>query len=529
MKIFLLIAVIYLLFPLSISAAEQNFVTYVIPVRGLEYWRNKDVEQISTLKALTLPLAAKTWLLQFDALIDDRIMVQLDKSSGNEYGVFLEVTPKLAEAAFVGYDWESEKWERADKLFLSGYQVSDRKKLIDKLMDTYHQKFNSYPESVGAWYIDGWSLNYLQTKYQIKAVLGLADQYLTDGYQVWGQYVGYPYYPSITDVHEPALNNQDKIDLVKIQWAMREPLLSYGSGINYSNYSTQVNDYVRYHHLDQKYLEKLLKTYTFQVKAPVSQITIGIEAGELDQKYFTDLEDQISQINNLKLTALTMSHFAQKYKQAYPDVSPQINIYSEEAGRRIDWIMSPEYRLGKITSEGKTQIVDFRQYHQSSYLDDDYYLPDKRKNLYRIIPAEVDNISMRNVAENINVENQPRNIKKSLSLHPFRWLPDIRYSFLNKRFVFGISISPTTLYGIDLNKKEIGKLEYNFRVLQAFKNLHKIRDWVYISNKRSRDQLQDFANHPGLSDKDADYGINNLQIELTKPKLFESSYYYVAK
>jgi lysyl-tRNA synthetase class 2 len=86
---------------------------------------------------------------------------------------------------------ETDSWHRANVLFLSGYELRERKVLIDKLFKEYKDKFGKYPLSVGAWWIDAYSLNYMKSKYDIKAILVCADQFSTDGYQIWGQNISF--------------------------------------------------------------------------------------------------------------------------------------------------------------------------------------------------------------------------------------------------------------------------------------------------------------------------------------------------
>src|SRR3990167_2952156 len=112
-----------------VEAADKNAVIFVSVVRGREFWRaGRDLEYLKRQKELLenrgIP---NTWLVQYDGLLDQQIVDEITRDVGAEKGMFLEVTLKLSLAAFVNYDWMSEKWERADKVFVSGYEVLERK------------------------------------------------------------------------------------------------------------------------------------------------------------------------------------------------------------------------------------------------------------------------------------------------------------------------------------------------------------------------------------------------------------------
>ncbi len=528
MVILFLLMAMFLAVP--VTAAENNYAVYVVPVRGREFWRvTKELTGLTDIIDLTLRYQiATTYLLQYDAMLDGQILDNLPP--GSEKGLFLEVTPKLARAAFVNYPWESEKWERADKLFLSGYEPADRKKLVDTVMSKFKEVFGYYPESVGAWYIDGWSLEYLHGGYGVGVVLGVADQYLTDGYQVWGQYVGAPYYPSRGSVLEPALNKDDKIEVVKLQWAPRQPLLSYGAGGGFSNYSAQVNDYARFHGLGRNYLESVIRPYTLDLAGKVGQITLGIEAGELESRYLPDLQSQIQTALDLGLEFMTMSSFAKVYSQAYPDVSPTVKLTSQVGAAKIEWEMSPEYRLGILEKDGQRTVVDLRYYHSSCYLDNDRYQADRRQNLYRVVPAVYDRVGLGNSGSEVAgpgpacTANKPPRINWRDRIRMFlgQLVPDIRASKLEGKWVFGLRVDPEILC-------LIGCVKYSYPYLEAFLNLGRFRYPDIDIYARQEDQLQKGGWTGSAMPKGTEYGIEAMGQELGKPKEFENSYYWVAK
>lgn len=550
-KTLLVFAFLILTTTTAAFSADQNYATFVSPVRGREYWRQGlDISYLTKqIEILNNNKIQSTWLLQYDALEDSEIIQKLKGQTNDEFGLFLEITPKLAKNCFVNYDLLGERWEQANKLFLSAYEIGDRKKLIDNSFEKFKEIFSYYPKSVGAWYIDGWSLNYMLQKYQIASVLGLSDQYTTDGYQVWGQYLGAPFYPSIKTPLEPAQNLNDKLIIVKIQWAPRHPLLSFGIGPEFSNFSTQVNDYYSYHKLGKEYFKNLLDIYTKNIKGKLSQITLGIETGEINQNDFGVLDNQLKIALSSKIKFFTMTDFAKIYKETYPDLSPEITISASGKNNEITYISSPQYRIAVLKENGNQKIVDLRFYNQSPYFDNDQTLPDKRQNLYRVVPAIIDDLSLQNsldIGKNqITLERDKiivgdktfsskiikdnnhgevsfvSKIKSILA----KLIPDIRASKIEGRFVFGLKTNPETLVGF---KNFIpGIYHYPFPILEYFLNLNKFKNPKIDLYARQENELEPFKNLGKVIKKDSSYGTEKLNEELGKKKLFENSFYIV--
>jgi hypothetical protein len=421
-KQFLFVFVVLFFFSTSVKAADSNYVTLVFPVRAPEYWRiggdpKNFTNLLNLVKKTNLP---STWLLHYDVLTSS-MSAQLKQLPGSEIGLFLEVTRHLAQDSLVKYDWEHNSWSSAYRVFLSGYELGERRRMIDKAFAAYKQEFSFYPSSYGAWYIDVSSLLYIKNKYGAKAVLGLADQYSTDGYQTWGQYLNSPYIVSKKSAIEPARNIEDSTGVVKLQWAPREPTLGLGNSVNSSNYSAQVNDYHRHKGLDIKYFQNLLEDITTKSLGVVSQAVIGIEVGELEEKYFPQMELQLSAVQKLvkdgKINADTMSGFSKKYLAKYQVSPPTVmGSYSKDASSW--WYFDPDYRLGISVSSDSAHITDLRFYHHSDYADNDQTQKDIRQNLVRLVPAFVDRTVLNN---DILITKNPVEIEKSLDYLQIKW------------------------------------------------------------------------------------------------------------
>ncbi|WP_285010858.1 hypothetical protein [Pedobacter faecalis] len=189
------------------------------------------VEQVKMMKAYKL---GGTFLLQYDALMDNRYQ-QLLKSlprDSFEIGGWWELPQPLVEKA--GLKWRGRyPWDwHANVGFSTGYTPVEREKLIDVYMKDFKAVFGYYPKSVGSWFIDAHSLNYMYNKYKIVASSNCKDQYGTDGYTLWGGYWNQAYYPSKINAYMPAQteNNQTPVPIFRMLGS--DPIRQYDTGIS---------------------------------------------------------------------------------------------------------------------------------------------------------------------------------------------------------------------------------------------------------------------------------------------------------
>lgn len=372
-KLFIVFFFLFSLFFIpSTFAADNAFVSIVNPIRGKDFWDLKNTQpetavggQISILQKFNL---SATWLIRFDALDDQNIIQELKKRPLDEKGLFLEVTPTWTTEARVKYQ-QSNSWHSAGSAFLTGYERAEREKLIDTSFEKFKSIFDSYPLSVGAWWIDSYSLDYMQKKYGTISALIVSDQYSTDNYQIWGQYFSTPYYPSKENALHPAQTLEDKLDVVMTQWAPRDPVNSYGNGVMESTFSVQANDYMDYHNLDTKYFLSLLDIYTKQQFNPFAHLVVGLENSYEWNKYSAEYQKQIEVLadkkNSKELSVVSLSDFAKWYKSSFPKLSPsQIIIATDPLGsvKKTVWFMDPYYRVGWFYNQDGSSFRDIRQY-----------------------------------------------------------------------------------------------------------------------------------------------------------------------
>jgi len=392
--------VLILVFSFSGKAFAENnsFVTIVNPIRISTYtesYLKSFKAEYAEIKKRDLPA---TWLVTYDVLKKKDFVSELKKiDSQQELGIFLEVTPELCRKAQVSYN-KTDSWHRATSLFLSGYTQSDRKKLIDTLFTKFKETFGYYPVSVGSWWTDAYSLSFMKSKYNITGTLAMSDQYDLDGYALWGTWWSVPYYPSKINAALPAQDSKNKLDLVTFRWAARDPLNGYNNAQNVrkqpSLYSIQ--DYSTIG-LDSNYVEKLTEVFAIQhPQNKFGHLTIGLEAdlhSDDYAKYFSDHLD-ITAVKNTRI--LTMKNFSLWYRKAFPELSPNHFIYSQDllgSSQNVIWFQTPRYRVGVIYNHetNQTQIIDLRSYFKN-LREPNYLTPNKEYSLSINVPFFLDTV-----------------------------------------------------------------------------------------------------------------------------------------
>ena len=390
----ILFFLIFLIFPPESWALEDSqFITVVNPVRISPYSKRPLESLRAEYTEISTQNLPATWLVTYDVLEDPSLVAFFKKMDAKqELGVFLEVSPKLAKVSGVDYN-NTGDWHHAVSVFLSGYSQKERKFLLDTLFDKFESEFGYFPVSVGSWWTDSYSLAYLKDKYQILANLVVSDQFSTDGYQVWGQYWSTPYYPSRGHAAMPSTTESNKLDLVNIQWAPRDPF----SGYKNSFYSTQDFSLTN-ERLSTDYFEKLVRLYASKNSNSFGQVTVGLEADLNPEGYKGEYRREMEIVKNLwdtgEFEAATMSVFAKWYRENFPNLSPPHLVKSKDllgTNNEVIWYQSPFYRIGVVYDKDsdETRIFDLRVYHDD--IIEPYYLsPNREFALSIYIPSLLD-------------------------------------------------------------------------------------------------------------------------------------------
>ena len=391
-----LVLIVFFFTPHPVFAQEQTqFITIVNPVRISNYTKDIVGNVVTQNSVLQSNKLAATWLLTYDSITNsDLVKLFRSLDANNELGILLEVTPQFAEESGVQYN-DTGFWHHATSVFLSGYLQEERIKMIDTVFAKFKDTFGYYPTSVGGWWIDSFSLTYIREKYGAIANLGLADQFSTDGYKVWGQYWSVPYYPSKYHAGIPASNESVKLDVVTVQWAPRDPFNGYFN----SYYSTQ--DYLQKPVIQNTtYFEKLLLLYGSKNNNLFGQVVVGLESDLSPDVYLGEYKNQISMVKKLRDTGdfqvVTMSEFSEWYRRSFPNLSPSHLIETDdllEKPVKVIWYQSPKYRIGLSHNydTNETKVFDLRTYH-TDFKEPYYISPNKEFNLSIYVPSYFDEI-----------------------------------------------------------------------------------------------------------------------------------------
>jgi hypothetical protein len=221
---------------LPAGASEPRIVNIYNFVRNSDYrLPNSEVvlyeatrQQIQLLKAAGLPA---TWALQYDALINPRYqkLFQTQLGPQDELAAWWEIPQPLAEKA--GFKWRGQhEWDSTANIgFSPGYLPAERRRLVDVYMADFKAVFGRYPRTVGSWYIDEVTLEYLARKYGIIASCNCKDQVGTDGYTLWGGYWNQAYYPSRLNAYMPAQTRAGQIPVPVFRMLGSDPIYQYGN------------------------------------------------------------------------------------------------------------------------------------------------------------------------------------------------------------------------------------------------------------------------------------------------------------
>jgi len=220
----------------SSSPRIVNIINFIRQCEPRIDWITEDVlyetvvEQIRIMKSYQLK---GTFLLQYDALMDVRYQKLLKGLPVEmfEIGVWWEIPQPLVENS--GYRWRGRfPWDwHANVGFATGYSPKERERLTDTYMADFKKIFGHYPKSVGSWFIDAHTLQYMYDRYGIVASCNCKDQIGTDGYTLWGGYWNQGYYPSRKNAYMPAQNAKNQIPVPIFRMLGSDPIHQYDSGL----------------------------------------------------------------------------------------------------------------------------------------------------------------------------------------------------------------------------------------------------------------------------------------------------------
>jgi hypothetical protein len=369
--------------PAGSSPRIVNIINFIRQCEPRIEWITEDVlyetvvKQIETMKKYSLK---GTFLLQYDALIDVRYQKLLKGLPAEmfEIGAWWEIPQPLVENS--GYRWRGRfPWDwHADVGFATGYTPEEREKLVDTYMADFKKIFGRYPQSVGSWFIDAHTLQYMYDRYGIDASCNCKDQIGTDGYTLWGGYWNQGYYPSRKNAYMPAQNAENQIPVPIFRMLGSDPIHQYDNGLGTDRQRVVSLEPVYEHGGgDADWCQWYFDTFVEGAAMAYGYVQAGQENSFTWKRMKKGFEIQMSMIDGLlkegKVTVKTLGEtgkwFRDRYKVTPPTSVTVLKDHSEKDLKTV-WFNSRYYRANLLWEKGTLRFRDIHLFDET--IESDY-------------------------------------------------------------------------------------------------------------------------------------------------------------
>ena len=358
----------------------MNIVNFV---RGIEPRWEMDLytpvaEQIKYNKKHNIP---NTFLLQYDAMRrqDFRDLFLQERDENMELGVWLENCRELIETVGLqwrgreGYDWD---WF-VNVGFLEGYTPAERELIIDEVFRLFKEIIGEYPQVVGSWLMDAYSMDYMCQKYNIKAFCICREQYAVDAYTLWGGYSSGGYYPSKNNMLCPAQSAENQIPAPVFRMLTADPIYNYdgetkGYGVCTLEPAWEVGQ-------NPKMTDWYLDTYYKTPCLTHAQATTGQENSfgwDLFGKGYCMQIDKLVALQKQGVVSLQkLGDTGLWYQNNFPSSAATAQVALQDwrgDDRQIVWYNCKNYRAGLILENGSLLLRDLTKFddrYQERYLN----------------------------------------------------------------------------------------------------------------------------------------------------------------
>jgi hypothetical protein len=329
------------------------------------------VEQIKTMRACKL---RGTFLLQYDALMDPRYQKLLATVPPDtfEVGAWWEIPQPLVERA--GMKWRGRfPWDwYANVGFSTGYTPDEREKLVDVYMEDFKKIFGHYPASVGSWFIDAHTLNYLYDKYHITASCNCKDQYGTDGYTLWGGYWSGAYYPSRLNSYMPAQNEESQVPVPVFRMLGSDPIRQYDQSLTPNGQSVVTLEPVyQFGGGDSSWVHWYFRQFLESVSLGFNYVQTGQENSFTWAAMAKGFNIQMPLIAMLrdenKIRVETLGESGKWFRQRYavtPATSVTVKKDMDGSDRKTAWFNSRFYRVNLLWEHGRLRVRDIHLFDE---------------------------------------------------------------------------------------------------------------------------------------------------------------------
>lgn len=322
-----------------------------------------------------------TFLLQYDALIDPRYQELLKSLPANQFeiGAWWEIPQPLVEHS--GYVWRGRyPWDwNANVGFATGYTPEEREKLADTYMTDFKTIFGYYPKSVGSWFIDEHTLNYLYEHYGIVASCNCKDQIGTDGYTMWGGYWNQGYYPSKKNAYMPAQNAENQIPVPIFRMLGSDPIYQYDCGLG-GDVQSVVSlepvykggggnaEWCNWYY--SAFVDGAAMGYGYTQTGQENSFTWS----RMEQGFKIQLPLIAKLLEEKKIEVKTLGETGEWFRKKYPVTPPtSVTVMNDHTNRNLKtvWFNSRFFRANLVWEKGTLRFRDIHRFNeniQSDYL-----------------------------------------------------------------------------------------------------------------------------------------------------------------
>ncbi len=269
------------------------------------------------------------------------------------------------------------------------FSMDDKRKIVDELFGKFHQVFGFYPTSTGSYYMDAELVNYIKEKYpMVKAAVATCWEEGPKAY--WNANNSWytlldggpwnPWVPSKRNIHCIASDEADDIGIVAIPHLSRDLMAVFdGPGSYYGTHPQNILRGMVYEDGELPYFKNIVDQYRSMHKYnrgyAYNMMFVGpgwmSKGGRWEADYallLKSYKDGMAYYGELKqqgqLEDLTMSEFADVYRQGRPYTRPECTLWKDilyGSKRQMFWYADPWMRFCLDMNQGGA-MVDLRPY-----------------------------------------------------------------------------------------------------------------------------------------------------------------------
>lgn len=335
-------------------------------------WIKPVVEEIKLNKKYNFP---NTFLLEYDTLIAEEFVDIFKRESDDnmEIGLWFECVRQLVEGVNLPWRGNPETtWDwHAVPGFLLAYTPAERKLLIDEAMRKFKEVFGVYPESVGSWMFDSWSVEYMSREYGIKAFIICREQFGVDAYTLWGGYSNQGFYPAKKNILCPAQTEENKVATPVFRMLGPDPIYNYDERLyDYGSVPTLEAGW-KYGWMDRS-VDAMLNAHFTEECMDFGYATIGQENGFGWERIGKGLPMQLEKIDKLakenKVVVEKLCDTGTWFKNTF-EKNPTVSLISNDDyldnGMKSIWFNSPSYRANLMLEKDCLYFRDINKFDEN--------------------------------------------------------------------------------------------------------------------------------------------------------------------